>query len=481
MAISVTEKIGKLSERYIAGIWQRGMLCGRQLMTEDGKRVEVIYPGRQNDGRGADFRDAVITTDDGKLKGDVEIHVRSSGWKEHGHNNNTAYNSVVLHVVMLDNAGRPTILQDGNTVPVISLERYADILIKNKPGGGPDRGDMNLPCRECLRRQSKDTVLEFIERSGEKRFIEKVTTLEKDIVEAGAGEVLYREIMGALGYSRNKDPFMELARRLPLRVLESPTVDRISDEDYLNYCQALLLGTSGLVSGCNRIKYSDCIPSGIRIKKTGGIHTINPCSEPMSADDWCLFKVRPNNSPVRRLIAMSYLLVRYREKGLLGGLLGLVEEILENGGCRELEKGLQVDFLGGGRAADITVNVLLPISLAWSRQMASPGLGKSVIGLFLRYPKTATNSVEKHLSGQLGLDKSIVNTAAKQQGLIHIYKTLCTQGKCRECRLGDFEVGDHIQIQAIRTLIPEAEVSAGGNHGSVVGAEFKRRDKYRQG
>jgi hypothetical protein len=37
---------------------------------------------------------------------------------------------------------------------------------------------------------------------------------------------------------------------------------------------------------------------------------------------------------------------------------------------------------------------------------------------------------------QLGVSSSLINSARRQQGLIHIYRTLCTQGKCSSCPLG---------------------------------------------
>jgi hypothetical protein len=37
---------------------------------------------------------------------------------------------------------------------------------------------------------------------------------------------------------------------------------------------------------------------------------------------------------------------------------------------------------------------------------------------------------------QLGITRYLVNSAQRQQGLLHIYKTLCSQGKCDSCPLG---------------------------------------------
>ncbi len=101
----------RLRESQIVQIWQRQLFDRTGLVTEDGRPLEIIYPGRINDDRGADFRDAVITTNRELTKGDIEIHVRSSYWQEHGHDNDAAYNRVILHVVMWHDTKQATILQ----------------------------------------------------------------------------------------------------------------------------------------------------------------------------------------------------------------------------------------------------------------------------------------------------------------------------------------------------------------------------------
>ena len=89
-----------LTESQIVEIWQRLSMNGTKLTTEDGEPIEIIYPGRINDDQGADFRDAVIATSRGLIKGDIELHVKSSGWQAHRHYLNPVYNRVILHVVM---------------------------------------------------------------------------------------------------------------------------------------------------------------------------------------------------------------------------------------------------------------------------------------------------------------------------------------------------------------------------------------------
>jgi hypothetical protein len=64
------------------------------------------------------------------------------------------------------------------------------------------------------------TLNSFLSGAGEERFGKKVESYRGEMEREGAGQVLYRGIMGALGYARNKALFMELARRVPLYALE---------------------------------------------------------------------------------------------------------------------------------------------------------------------------------------------------------------------------------------------------------------------
>ena len=93
----------KITESEIVKIWQHHLPGRAGLVTEDGELIRIVYPGRINDDRGADFRDAIIATGGGLVKGDVEIHVKSSDWQSHQHHHDPAYNRVILHVVMWQN------------------------------------------------------------------------------------------------------------------------------------------------------------------------------------------------------------------------------------------------------------------------------------------------------------------------------------------------------------------------------------------
>ena len=107
-------------ESLIVKIWQHLLSIGTELTTERGKPLKIIYPGRINDDRGADFRDAVLATNRGLIKGDIEVHVKSSDWQAHRHHQDPAYNRVILHVVMWHNTKTATNLQNGKESHILA-------------------------------------------------------------------------------------------------------------------------------------------------------------------------------------------------------------------------------------------------------------------------------------------------------------------------------------------------------------------------
>jgi len=100
--------------------WQG--LVGREVVTDEGRRLKVIYPGRTNRDVGPDFRNAVIAMGESEIvRGDVEIHIKSSDWYSHGHHHDPEYDHVILHVVLWHNCKSPTLVQNGRSVPIANL------------------------------------------------------------------------------------------------------------------------------------------------------------------------------------------------------------------------------------------------------------------------------------------------------------------------------------------------------------------------
>ena len=446
-------------------IWQQ-LMDRAELTTAGGEPIRIIYPGRKNDDRGADFRDAVIATSQGIIKGDIEVHVKSSDWQAHRHHQDPAYNRVILHVVMWHNSQAATELHNGKTAPILALDKYLEGPSSQGAGLAHPPACSSMPCLETAKGLATKTLAEFLDSAGEERFWAKAAEFQAELSQTEASQCLYQGIMGALGYAKNKPPMLKLARRLPLQILQSMAQGEVSDGERLARLQALLLGTAGLLPSQRQNGHRE-YQDDEWADQLEGLWASSHGTKAMSEDDWHLFKVRPNNFPLRRIAAMSYLILRYRERGIVKEVVDMIKEAPVSGGYLRLEKGFGVtadgywashfDFgldsktdnptlLGRWRAADIAINVLLPFTLAWGKVNSQPGVEEKTFELYRGYPRLAANTVERHMTKQLGLNSSLVNSAQRQQGLIHIYNTLCSQGRCNCCRLSQLEAGHHIQV-----------------------------------
>ncbi|MCI0804782.1 MAG: DUF2851 family protein, partial [Chloroflexi bacterium] len=109
-------------EAILHAAWRHAGLERAEVRGRDGHTYRIVYGGRPGGSVGPDFTDAVVERDDGVVfRGDIEIHVRESDWRAHGHHNDPRYNGVVLHVVAAESKGRPAVKATGASIPLLAL------------------------------------------------------------------------------------------------------------------------------------------------------------------------------------------------------------------------------------------------------------------------------------------------------------------------------------------------------------------------
>ncbi|MGH2515526.1 MAG: DUF2851 family protein, partial [Ktedonobacterales bacterium] len=113
---------GREREAACAARWEAGAWRGATVATERGESYQILYEGRRGGPSGPDFRDAILVCADGsRVLGDVELHLRASGWRAHGHERDPRYNQVVLHIVfhpLAPGAPPETRLPTGGAAPI---------------------------------------------------------------------------------------------------------------------------------------------------------------------------------------------------------------------------------------------------------------------------------------------------------------------------------------------------------------------------
>ena len=153
-----------LAEYRLVSMWRDLISREDILVTENGEPLRFIYPGRLNDDRGADFRDAVIATGNIIRQGEIELHVNSGDWKAHGHHLDPAYNSVILHVVFREDGSLTARRANGEALPTLSLHRYLEKRLQ--PAA------FNLPCSQIAAKNAAK-VKHILDEAGKSRFLQK--------------------------------------------------------------------------------------------------------------------------------------------------------------------------------------------------------------------------------------------------------------------------------------------------------------------
>ena len=436
-----------IGEKFVSHVWDGGHFIKTNLRAKDGRELEILHPGEWNTDAGADFRNARIKIDGETFIGDIEIHVKNSDWRIHHHDRNPKYNSTILHVAFWDGGiSLLTRKQNGEYIPTLILCDYIDRsigrmwrIIENEENPCPHSVTISSMNPELLR--------EILNQTGAERLIAKSKKFDEQIGIKGVDQTLYEGIMDALGYSKNREQFRQLAEKVPVELLIGQTPETI---------QAILFGVAGL------------LPSEKKLNKETKqyLNIIIPlwerfapqfCNVPMSADDWVFFRLRADNFPTRRIAGISYVLAgcdgSSGDTPLLTKFLNpLAETGKTSSKLRKIlmpeaigywarhysfgdKKHKQSKFLiGKNRADDIIINVILPMLLACSQESK---LRESVIGLYTGYTALQDNRITRFFSERvfrsIEIYRSTANSASRQQGLIHIYKWFCEVQNCDNC------------------------------------------------
>ncbi len=419
VVLSVAEKPAPYSEDALASLWSRAHTLVDALVTRDGRRLRVVYPGRQSAAAGPDFRDAVLLTEDGNtLSGDVELHTEAPGWYSHAHHTDPNYNGVVLHVVFLPKGHESTSLQSGMSAPVAALD-ISGVAFYTAPDA-----PQPLP---TLRIFDDDVdICEALDAAGDARFLAKSKGFAMDMQRSDADEVVYLALMDALGYAYNRKPFRTLAQRVPYRSLAALRTEPSSVR--LAALKAMLLGASGLMRRLERICPDENAVELRRMRRR--LRKVRAVRQ----SDWRLFRLRPANHPLRRIVGAAYILERCLDRGVAATLAG---DLLD-GGVRALSKRLETPpYIGRGRARDVLVNVAFPFLHAYaSAGVRSPHRAHKDSGVediatlrqvardcYAAHPALQENEITREMRRICGIGRKVRLTARQQQGLMHLYNT----------------------------------------------------------
>ncbi|MFW5820117.1 MAG: DUF2851 family protein [Bacteroidota bacterium] len=213
-----------IREEFLHFLWKYNLFDPEYLYYKN-QKIEVVDTGQHNMSSGPDFFNARIRIGETLWAGNVEIHVKASDWFVHNHESDPAYDNIILHLVYDPDIA--VYRNNGEEIPFARLA-FHPRLIKKYQELITEKED-----RKCYSFFSKtDGVFyqDWIGKLGINRIERRVGELRCDLEETDFDweETLYRLLAAAFGTKQNRDPFILLARAVPLKFVykyrENPVV-----------------------------------------------------------------------------------------------------------------------------------------------------------------------------------------------------------------------------------------------------------------
>ena len=200
----------KLPEDFLHYVWRFKQFDFKDLRTTTGETIHIFDFGQYNTNGGPDFLNAKIQIGDTTWAGNVEIHVNASHWYQHQHNDNPAYNNVILHVVF--EADEVINLPKGGQIPTLELRSRVALSLKNKNLKLLHEQDW-IPCAKQIREVSDFVKNIWLERLLIER-LEQKTLIIREALERNQNDreaTFYQMMARNFGLKINVEPFERLA------------------------------------------------------------------------------------------------------------------------------------------------------------------------------------------------------------------------------------------------------------------------------
>lgn len=495
-----------IHERFLRHIWSRQYIEHATLSTTDRQKIRVIDVGTLNLDGGPDFRDAIVRIGATTYHGDVEIHRTVAGWHQHGHFNDPRYNKVILHVVLEQGPDpSPTFVFSGRHIPVLVLEPFLgdsirtlwqktildERSLRNKTircSGLNDSVDPGL-LSAWLRRLAVERLELKLRRFDER--LRELAQIYCFAVHDAAGrqarwrvqgnsddvppphrelsrkdlahrefwdQLLYEGLMECLGFSKNQESFLRLARSVTLREVLAQHIE--TNDEAL---QALLLGAAGLLPRLKTVRQKDSREFVRRLAAEW-----KECKKfyrgvVLHSADWQLFPTRPVNFPTLRIAAAVRLIQSILSDDLFRRLVEVLKSPAEHPARVRAIRMLLfvkplpywsshyrfdhpttklVHPLGPERTNAAITNAIIPLALLYARIFKDRLVREGALHLFESMPPAAENSTTRLMENQLVRNHIGAASVSTQQGLIQLYKFYCGDERCAECDVGRVVFGD---------------------------------------
>jgi hypothetical protein len=418
-----------MTEALLHTIWKYKLLGQSNFIGTRHEAIEVVSVGEHNRDSGPDFFNSKIRINGLLLAGNVEIHIKTSDWLRHKHQDDKAYNNLVLHVVYehdveleQNNSHNVSVLELKHIIRPALLEEYARIT----------HSQQNIPCGKSITSVSNIVWASWLDRLVVSRIEHKTEYIEHLFAHSKQNyeDTLYLLLCRNFGFKINNEAFELLGKSLPYSILKKYA-------DNLLQLEALLYGCAGFLDELFEDDYPKLLQNEFAFLRHK--HQLLP----LKKENWKFSKTRPVNFPTIRISQLAHLM--YKQTSLF--------HLLESKpGIESLRDFFDVqahDYwhthyrfdspaddnpkpLGTVAFHTIVINTVVPFLFFMSRHAAKHELTEYALDLLASLPpekNTKTNEFAK-----LGIK---TQNALESQAQIHLYDLFCSKKACIHCSVAE--------------------------------------------
>ncbi|SHJ09371.1 Protein of unknown function [Mesonia phycicola] len=418
-----------MKEDFLHYLWKFKKFSFLNVFTTQGEKLEILNSGWHNtENSGPDFFNAKIKIGNQLWAGNVEIHINSSHWYAHQHEQDAAYDNVILHVVWEHDV--EVFRSDKSEIATLQLKDYCNLSLLKNYENLLNSTQKWINCEKDFFAFKDFQLHNWLEKLYIQRLETKSILIFEKLKETDNDweAVLFQLLLKNFGLNKNGAAFLELAQSIPfsiIRKLESTL-----------QLEALVMGQANLLIENKEDVYYQQLKKEYQYLK----HKFS--LTPICQNSIHFFRLRPSNFPTIRL---SQLMQLYKENQHLFSQVKDVKSLEEfytifkvntsdywqthysfGKESKKLAKNTTKSFINL-----LVINTLLPLQFAYQKYIGK----ENVDDLFtvLKELKAEENSIIKKFNN---LRKDTAKTALDSQALLQLKSFYCDKNKCLQCELG---------------------------------------------
>jgi hypothetical protein len=421
-----------VTESFLHYVWQLQYFRKDDLKTSSGDPIQVYHPGNRNSDAGPDFSNARVKIGELEWRGSVEIHIKASGWNDHKHSSDEAYEKVVLHVVWEnDKLIKHT---DGSIMPTIELKDRIDLTLWERYKNLYTSPDV-IPCASHWQSVPGVSKLSMLDNALMIRLQTKAYTVTELLAKNNNDweQTCYQLLCKNFGFKVNAEPMLRLGQIVSYNTLLKHVNKPVQVE-------ALLFGGGGFLENVVGDDYTSILTREYdMLRKKYSLD-----GRQMNLSQWKFLRLRPANFPTVRIAQLAALLTK--QKNLFSKILetSSFKEVYDLLDASQSEYWLRhyqfgkpskshVPSLGDASIQNIIINTIVPLLVAYGKIHDEQAYIDRATDLLQHIP-----AEDNKITRQWAPLNYKVKSAFDSQALIELYTNFCMKRRCLECGVGSW-------------------------------------------